>query len=66
MALLKLFLTTKFPKNIAFINALADPCFENNVKASDESEEKDFMDEIESKRVYLEQKFKNKYGKDSK
>ena len=55
VALIKLFLTTKFPINIDYINRLSDPCFDN------QGDGQDFLSQINSKKAQMESKFNSKY-----
>lgn len=63
VALLNLFLTTKFPVNEEYIKKIIDPAFDERQQFKGESKKPLGQEVFELKGV-LEQKFKNKYMKD--
>jgi hypothetical protein len=57
VALLKMFLTTKNPKNEVDLNLLCDPCFNETVQVPGEAVKKDLKEGIKNKKAKLEDKF---------
>jgi len=64
VALLKLFLTSKFPINEDLLKKLCDPCFDETQQFNPDGKAKGLGAEIYEKNGIQEQKFNTKYNKD--